>query len=324
MGSVIALAGQIGGAKLADGLRRVRPGQLSVVVNTGDDYEDLGLVVAPDLDTMLYTLGGVADPRRGWEPVEESFSCQDMLARLGGAPRMPIGDRSLAMQLLRTEALRTERRHTEITLDFCRALDIDARVLPMSDDPVRTQVLTEAGAVRYHEYFTDLQCEPVVQGFFHAGADEARLSDELLEAVYARDLEAIVLCPSNPYHVINAILSVNGMRDVLKARGVPIIAVSPIVGGSALHGSAGKMMRELGREVSARGVAMEYYRFIDGFVIDHEDEAFLEGMSASGFEVVAAPTFMRSVDDRVALANTVLDFAHALAERRRQEKEDAA
>ena len=321
MGSVIALAGQIGGAKLADGLRRVRPGQLSVIVNTGDDYEDLGLLVEPDLDTMLYTLSGIADPRRGWEPVEETFSCQDMLARLGGAPRMPVGDRSLALQLLRSEALRAERRPTEICLQSCRALDIDARVLPMSDDPVRTQVLTEAGAVRYHEYFTDLQCEPVVRGFFHAGADEARLSDEVLEAVYARDLEAIVLCPSNPYHVINPILAVHGMRDVLKARGVPIIAVSPIVGGSALQGSAGKMMRELGREVSARGVAMEYYRFIDGFVIDHEDQAFLEGMSASGFDVIAAPTFMRSVDDRVTLAHTVLDFAHALAERRREERE---
>lgn len=324
MGSVIALAGQIGGAKLADGLRRIRPGQLSVIVNTGDDYEDLGLAVAPDLDTMLYTLAGIADPARGWEPVEETFACQDMLGRLGGAPRMPIGDRSLAMQLLRTEALRGERRPTEIAQHFCRALGIDARVLPMSDDPVCTQVLTEAGAVRYHEYFTDLQCEPVVQGFFHAGADEARLSDEVLEAVYARDLEAIVVCPSNPYHVINPILAVQGMRDLLKARGVPIVAVSPIVGGGALHGSAGKMMRELGREVTARGVAMEYYRFIDGFVIDHADEAYLEGMRASGFEVIAAPTFMRSVDDRVALAGTVLDFARAIAARKAQEREDAA
>ena len=142
--------------------------------------------------------------------------------------------------------------------------------------------------------------------------------------MYARDLEAIVICPSNPYHVINPILAVQGMRDLLKARGVPIIAVSPIVGGNALRGSAGKMMRELGREVSARGVAMEYYRFIDGFVIDREDEAYLEGMAASGIDVIAAPTFMRSIEDRVSLATTVLDFARAIAARKQQEREDAA
>ena len=175
MGSVVALAGQIGGAKLADGLRRARPGRLSVIVNTGDDYELLGLSISPDVDTMLYTLSGIADPHRGWEPVEETFSFYDMLNRLGGADRIPLGDRSMATQLLRAEALRNERRLTEITLDFCRALDIDARVLPMSDDPVRTQVVTEAGAVRYHEYFFDLQCEPVVKEFFYAGADGARL-----------------------------------------------------------------------------------------------------------------------------------------------------
>ncbi len=324
MGSVVALAGQIGGAKLADGLRRARPGRLSVIVNTGDDYEYLGLSVAPDLDTMLYMLSGVANAHRGWEPEEETFSCYGMLQRLGGADRIPLGDRSLATQLLRAEALRMERRPTEISLQFCHALGIDARVLPMSDDPVRTQVVTEAGAVRYHEYFYDLQCEPVVKSFFYAGASEARLSDEIIDALYAKDLEAIVICPSNPYHAIRPILEVQGMRDLLKSRGVPIIAVSPIVGGSALHGSAGKMMHELGHEVSARGVAMGYYRFIDGFVIDHEDEAYVEGIRASGFEVASAATFMRSIEDRVTLADAVLDFARDITTRRQQEKDNAA
>lgn len=324
MGSVVALAGQIGGAKLADGLRRARPGQLSVIVNTGDDYEYLGLAISPDVDTMLYTLGGVADPRRGWEPVEETYSFYDMLKRLGGADMIPLGDRSMATQLLRAEALRNERRLTEITRDFCHALGIDAKVLPMSDDPVRTQVVTEAGAVRYHEYFYDLQCEPVVQSFFYAGAATASISDEIVEALYAPDLEAIVICPCNPYHIIRPILEVQGMRDLLRSRGVPIIAMSPIVGGSALHGSAGKMMHELGHEVSARGIAMGYYQFIDGFIIDREDEALTEGMSTSGFDVIAAPTFMRSIDDRITLANIVLEFAAAIRARKQQEKEDAA
>lgn len=324
MGSVVALAGQIGGAKLADGLRRLRPGRLSVIVNTGDDYEHLGLAVSPDVDTMLYTLGGIADPQRGWEPVEETYSFYDMLRRLGGADRVPLGDRSMATQLLRAEALRNEGRLTEITREFCHALGIDAQVLPMSDDPVRTQVVTEAGAVRYHEYFSDLQCEPVVQSFFYAGAAEAGISDEVKDALYAGDLEAIVICPSNPYHVIRPILEVDGMRELLRSRGVPIVAVSPIVGSNALRGSAGKMMRELGHEVSARSVAMEYYRLIDGFVIDREDEAQAEGIRASGFDVIAAPTFMRGLDDRTALAGAVLEFAGAIRERRRREKEDAA
>lgn len=319
MGTVVALAGQIGGAKLAHGLARLRGKQLAVIVNTGDDTEVLGFSVSPDVDTMLYTLGGIADPARGWEPVDETFEFFEMVKRLGGPSRAPLGDRSLAMQALRAQALRDERRLTEITLDFCRALGIEARVLPMSDDPVRTQVLTEAGDVSYTEYFEELGCDPAVRGFFYAGAADARISDEVMEALYAPDLEAIVICPSNPYHTIRPILEVSGMRELLKSRGVPIVAVTPIVGGHALKGSAAKMMRELGHEVSARSVALEYYQLIDGFVIDHEDEALAEGLRATGFEVIAAKTFMRSMDDRSALAQTVLDFAASIREHKLQE-----
>lgn len=321
MGSVVALAGQIGGAKLAHGLYRLRGKDFTVIVNSGDDYEVLGLAVAPDLDTMLYTLAGIADPARGWEPVDETFEFFDMVKRLGGPGRTPLGDRSLAAQALRAQALREDRRPTEIALDFCRALGIEARVLPMSDDPVRTQVLTEAGDVSYQEYFEELQCDPVVKGFFYAGAADARISDEVMEALYAPDLEAIVICPCNPYHTIRPILEVQGMRELLKSRGVPIVAVTPIVGGHALKGSAAKMMRELGHEVSARSVALEYYQLIDGFVLDFEDEALAEGIRASGFEVLAAKTFMRSMDDRSALAQTVLDFAAGIREHKLQEAE---
>ena len=189
----------------------------------------------------------------------------------------------------------------------------------MSDDPVRTQVITEAGEVRYHEYFEDLQCEPAVKGFFYAGADGAALSPEVLDALYAPDLEAIVICPANPYHTIAPILAVQGMRELLKSRRVPIIAISPIVGGNALKGSAAKMMTELGHEVSARSVALNYYRLIDGFVIDSEDIALEEGIRASGFEVLATKTFMRDTHDRIALATDVLALAETIRNKKAEE-----
>jgi LPPG:FO 2-phospho-L-lactate transferase len=321
MGTVVALAGQSGGAKLAHGLYRQRGKNFAVIVNTGDDGEVLGVSVSPDVDTMLYTLSGFADPARGWEPVDETFEFYGMVKQLGGPEQARLGDRALAAQVLRAQALRQERRLTDITLDFCQALGITARVLPMSDDPVRTRVLTEAGDVRYADYFEELRCEPAVRGFFYAGAADARVSDEVIEALYAPDLEAIVICPANPYHTIRPILEVGGMRDLLKSRGAPIIAVTPIAGRSAHAGSAAKMMAELGHEVSARSVAMEYYQLIDGFVLDSEDEAMAEGLSASGFEVMCAKTFMRTVDDRVALATKVLDFAAAIRARKLQAAE---
>lgn len=315
MGTVVALAGQVGGAKLADGLRRLRGGDLTVIVNTGDDHEVFGLAFSPDIDTMLYTLAGIASPTAGWEPAGETYALHDMLHRLGSEHRVRVGDRSLALPLLRTEALRAERSLSQITLGFCRTLGIDARVLPMSNDPVRTVVATADGHVSYHEYLTELECEPVVKGFLYAGADVARIPDEILEALYAPELEAIVLCPANPYHTIQPILAVQGMRELLRERGVPVVAVSPIVGDKALKGAAGKMMRELGHEVSARRAALEYYRLIDGFVVDTVDAAAADGIRACGIEVAVAPTIMHSVEDRVALAQVVLDLAQRLRAR---------
>jgi len=316
MGSVVALAAQFGGAKLADGLYRLRGSALSVVVNTADDYEHLGLAFSPDIDTMLYTLAGIASPGAGWEPENETHAVHAMVRRLGGADRPVHGDRSLAAPLLRSEGLANERRLTDITLDFCRHLGIRARVLPMSDDRVRTHVLTDDGAIAFHDYFTQLGCEPVVRGFQYAGADFARIPDEVLDALHAADLEAVVIGPANPYHAIRPILEIDGMRRLLRRRGVPVVAVTPIVGGRALRGSAGKMMRELGRELSARSVAGEYLRVVDGFVLDIEDAALADSVRSLGMEIVALPTVMRSIDDRVVLAQEVLDFAAAIRERR--------
>jgi len=244
-----------------------------------------------------------------------------MLKALGGPDRPLHGYRSLAAPLLRAQGLAAERTLSEITLDFCRHLGIAAHVVPMSDDRVRTYVETDEGNITFQEYFRDLGCEPAVRGFQYAGADEARIPQPVLEALHAPDLEAIVLCPGNPYHAIQPILQVSGMRHLLKARRVPIVAVTPIVGGRALKGSAGKIMRELGREASARAVATQYLRLIDGFVLDSEDSGLTDSVRSLGMEVVALPTIMRSLDDRVALAHEVLDFAADIRVRREAEVE---
>jgi LPPG:FO 2-phospho-L-lactate transferase len=316
MGTVVALGAQVGGAKLADGLYRLRGNKLCVLVNTGDDFDHLGLAFSPDLDTMLYTLAGIAAEGAGWQPEGETHAVRDMLVRLGGPDRPPLGDRSLAAPLLRAKGLAEGHRLTHITGDFCRRLGVQARVLPMSDDSVKTYVITDEGAVTFPDYFNELGCGPAVRGFQYAGAEDARLPEEALDALHAPDLEAVVIAPANPYHAIRPILEVGGLRELLRQRGAPVIAVTPIIGGKAVKGSAGKMMRELGRDPSALGVAAEYRRLIDGFVLDRVDEPVAASIASLGMRVLAVRTLMRSVEDRVALARAVLDFAAAIREAR--------
>lgn len=319
MGTVVALTGQVGGAKLVDGLYRLRGEDLVAIVNTGDDYEHLTLRFSPDIDTVLYVLAGMANPAAAWEPAGESRALFATLKQFGGPDRLSLGDRGLAAPLLRTAWLAEDRRLTAITLDFCHQLGITARVLPMSDDRVRTYVQTEDGEVSFQEYFTTLACEPVVRGFHYAGAEDAMPTPEVSNALDSEDLEAVILCPANPYHTIRPILEVPGMREMLRKRGAPVIAVTPIVGGKALMGSAGKIMRELRHEASARRVALEYLRLIDGFVIDTQDEASAEDVRASGIEVLVTNTVMRTLEDRTTLARAVLAFAQTIRERRLQE-----
>jgi LPPG:FO 2-phospho-L-lactate transferase len=319
MGIVVALSGQAGGAKLAEGLARLRGADCAVIVNTGDDYEHLGLAFSPDIDTLLYVLSGAADPGAPWEPAGETRALHGMVKALGGPDRLTLGDKSLAAPLLRTAWLAEDQRLTSITAEFCRHLGIEARVLPMSDDPVRTHVLTDDGAIPFHEYFTTFACGPVVRGFQYAGADVARLTPEVADVLDSPDLEAVVICPANPYHTIRPILEVPGMRELVRKRGAPVVAVTPLVGGKALRGSAGKMMSELHHEASARRVALEYLRLIDGFVIDVVDEAQAESVRACGIEVLVAQTVMRTAEDRVGLAQAVLDFAGAIREKKREE-----
>jgi LPPG:FO 2-phospho-L-lactate transferase len=319
MGRVVALAGQVGGAKLAEGLQRLLGRDLTVIVNTADDYEHLGLAFSPDLDTVLYTLAGIASPSAGWEPEGETRSLHAMLRALGGPDRPPVGDKSLAAPILRTEWLRNDRTLTQVTLEFCRRLNVPARILPMSDDPVHTNVLTDDGAVTFHEYFHELGCEPAVRGFQYAGAAEARIPDEVMDALHAPDLEAVVICPANPFHVIRPILEVNGMKELLLKRGAPVIAVTPIVGGKALKGTAGKIMRELGRDPSPLAAAGEYLRLLDGFIVDKEDAPLAENVRSLGIDVMVSQTVMRTDEARVALARSVLEFARQIRAQRETE-----
>jgi LPPG:FO 2-phospho-L-lactate transferase len=316
MGTVVALAGQVGGAKLADGLYRLRRESLTVIVNTGDDHQHAGLPMSPDIDTLLYTLAGLASAEAGWEPANETRSASAMLRALGGPDRPIVGDRSLAAPILRLDGMRNDRSLTEITRQFARHLGIEARILPMSDDPVTSHVTTSDGVMRFHDYFYELGCEPRLKAFEYVGASDARVSDEARDALLAADLEAVVICPANPYHVIRPILAVSGMQELIRERRAPAIAVSPIIGGQALKGSAPKMMRDLGHEASARAIALEYYKLIDGFVLDRADATLAEGIAASGLRVRVCQTIMRSIGDREALASEVLDLAREIREAR--------
>lgn len=314
MGRVVALGGQVGGAKLADGLYRLRKRDLTVIVNTGDDFEHVGLAFSPDLDTMLYTLAGFENPKAGWEPEDETYNLFQMLKIAGGPGSIRLGDQSLAMPILRTEGLSSGRTLSEITRGFCRHLGIRAEVVPMSDDRVRTQLLTEEGAISFQDYFSQLACEPVVTGFQYANAAAATIPDAIVNALRAPNLEAVVICPCNPYHTVRPILETGNMRELLRKQGAPVIAVSPIVGGGALQGSAAKMMQELGHAPLPRTVAMDYHKLIDGFIIDQVDAEQAEGLRASGIEVLVVPTVMRSPNDRIDLAVQVIKFAKHIAE----------
>jgi LPPG:FO 2-phospho-L-lactate transferase len=308
---ILALAGGVGGAKLADGLMQLLGDRLTVLVNTGDDFEHMGLTICPDLDTVTYTLAGIAEPSTGWGVAGESWAFLDQAMRLGGPSWFRLGDRDVALHVLRTERLRRGERLTEITADVCRRLGIKARVLPMTDAAVRTIVHTPHGPLPFQEYFVKERCAPAVTGFAFAGSENAAPTPELDAALADRDLAAIVLCPSNPYVSIAPILAVPGLKQRLKQRGVPIVAVSPIIGGAAVKGPAAKMMRELGIEPSAVAVAEHYRGFIDGFLLDEADAALLPRLAPLAARAV--PSLMKTTTDRRRLAEAVVEFAAEIA-----------
>lgn len=313
MKEVVALAGGVGGAKLAWGLQAALgggAGGLAVVVNTADDFEPWGLRVCPDLDTVMYTLAGLADPERGWGVRDETYSMRGMLERYGEDAWFTLGDRDLATHVLRTQLLRSGESLTAITARLSGALGVAARVLPMCDEPVETVVETPEGPLEFQEYFVRRRQRDEVLGVRFRGIGEARPTAEVLEAI--AEAGAIVFCPSNPVVSIGPILSVPGIREALLASAAPKVAVSPIVGGRALKGPADKMMATLGHEVSALGVARMYRGLVDGFVVDRADGAFAPGIMALGMGVIATDAVMRDERDRERLAREVLEFAGAV------------
>lgn len=298
---IVALAGGVGGAKFAHGLAQVLPPEdLTVIVNTGDDFEHYGLYICPDLDTVCYTLAGIANPETGWGRVNETWNVIENAAKLGGPAWFRLGDQDLGTHIERTRRLKEGQSVSQVTEDFCRTWGIQQTILPMSDQPVRTIVETEEGDLAFQEYFVHRRCEPRVRGFRFEGAETAKPAPGVREAIHAAD--AVIICPSNPWVSINPILRVVNRIDK------PVIAISPIIGGQTVKGPAAKMYRELGIEPSALAVANHYCDVIDGFVFDTLDRQLESQIRNLNMRTFVTNTLMNSHGDRKYLAGEVLSF----------------
>ena len=309
--NVVALAGGVGGAKLAAGLQAaLPPGDLSVVVNTADDFDLWGLRICPDLDTVMYTLAGLEREETGWGVAGETFAMLSMLEAYGEDAWFQLGDRDLATHVLRTCRLRAGEDLTEITAALAGSLDIPSRVLPMCDEPVSTIVETPEGPLEFQDYFVRRRQRDEVLGVRLRGIENARATGAVSEAVAAAD--AVVFCPSNPVVSIGPLLAVPGMREALTGTRAPKVAVSPIVGGRALKGPADRMLRTLGHEVSALGVARMYEGLLNGFVFDRSDRGQRDAISALGMRPLVTDAVMRDGADRERLAREVLGFCGGL------------
>jgi LPPG:FO 2-phospho-L-lactate transferase len=303
---IVALSGGIGGAKLALGLSRVvPPEQLLVVANTGDDFEHLGLAISPDLDTLMYTLAGVSDPDKGWGRRDESLTFMAALAALGGETWFQLGDGDLATHVERTRRLAAGEPLSRITDDFCRRLGVAPRILPMSEDRVRTRVRTAEGWLDFQDYFVRRRCAPEVKELAYDGAAQARAHPDFMAALADPRLRTVIICPSNPYLSVDPILALPGVRDALKACHAPVVAVSPIIGGRAVKGPTAKMMRELGLPSTATAIGEHYDGLIDLFVVDHSEGE----ISLPNMRVAKAAILMSSLADRETLAKAMLAFA---------------
>lgn len=311
---VAAVCGGVGGAKLADGLLHVLPAQtLGLIVNTGDDFEHLGLHISPDVDTVLYTLSGLANPATGWGRRDESWSFMAALQALGGETWFRLGDADLAMHVQRTRRLAAGEPLSAITADSARRLGIAAQLLPMTDGRLRTRVRTDAGWVDFQDYFVRQQCRPTLHEIRFDGAAMCEPAPGVAELLRGEALEAIVICPSNPYLSVDPVLAVPGLRQLLRAAGVPVVAVSPLIAGAAVKGPTAKIMAELGKASSALEVARHYRGLIDGFVLDERDAAQAAEIAAdAGVAVRLCDTLMQCDDDRQRVARASLQLAAEL------------
>lgn len=312
---ILALAGGVGGAKLADGLAmQLPPGDLLVVVNTGDDFAHLGLRISPDLDTVTYWLAGLNDAVRGWGLADETWNFMAGIERLGGPTWFNLGDRDLATHVERTRRLAGGESLSMVTRHLCEQLGIEHGVAPMTDEDVQTIVHTDEGTLEFQHYFVRRRCEPRLLHLEFANAQNASPSPSFDATLSDGRLDSIVICPSNPFLSVEPILQLKGVRERIAQSKAPVVAVSPIVGGEAIKGPAAKILREMGREVSALEIARHYRALVDGIVIDDLDAALKRQIEALGLNVVVTNTIMRSRADRSQLAEAVIGFAADLAE----------
>lgn len=302
---ITALAGGVGGAKFAHGLAQILPPEdLTIIVNTGDDFEHLGLAISPDLDTVCYTLAELANPETGWGRMDESWNTISNIEKLGGPAWFRLGDKDFGTHIERTRRLKEGKTLSQITQEFCEAWGIKPKVLPMSDASVRTMVNTDEGELEFQEYFVHRRCEPVVKSFRFDGAEMAEPAPGVREALEAAD--AVIFCPSNPWVSIDPILKV--VKTITK----PVVAISPIIGGKTVKGPAAKMFSELGIEPSAFAVAKHYRNILSGFVLDNEDLNLEKQVSQLNIKTLVTNTLMKKPVERVRLADDVLHFIRSL------------
>ncbi len=312
-GRILALCGGVGGAKLALGLSRVlAPEQLTIVVNTGDDFEHFGLPVCPDLDTVTYTLAGLNNTELGWGRQDESWRCLEALEQLDAPTWFRLGDRDLATHLARQSMLIEGLTLSQVTAHITRQFGIAHRIVPMTNQPVRTMIDTDCGELSFQHYFVRERCKPAVRGIRFGGSADASMSPDFEAALADPDLAAILICPSNPFVSVAPILAIPGVEDRLRGHNAPVIAVSPIVANEAIKGPTGKMMKELGLELSALGVYRHYGDLLNGFVLDEKDKGLVEDFPDAR-SVHCCNTVMVSLEDRTALAVECLKYAVEIA-----------
>ena len=304
---VLALAGGVGGAKLALGLARVlSPKELTVVVNTGDDEEFHGLHVSPDLDTVMYTMAGVVNPNTGWGYAGDTFNALNAIGQYGSSVWFNLGDKDLATHLVRSQLIKEGRTLSQVTDILCSALGVKHQVVPMSDGRIRTIVETEEGDLPFQTYFVKRRCEPKVKGFRYEMAPDVIPSPKFESSLQATDLSGIIFCPSNPFLSIAPILMLPGIKAKLQATNRTRIIVSPIVGDQALRGPAAKIMTELGYEVSCLEVARQYQGLCDVFVIDPVDQQYAQKIADLGMRPEIYPTVMDQEEDKTTLAKHII------------------
>jgi LPPG:FO 2-phospho-L-lactate transferase len=309
MSRITALAGGVGAARFLDGLVRIiDPENITVIVNVGDDVEMYGLYISPDIDTVIYTLAGIADDVKGWGIRGDTFNCLDMLSRYGVETWFKIGDKDMAIHIFRTMLLKKGLKLQEVTDIIRRKLNVKVRVIPMTNDRVETMVLTEGGLISFQEYFVKRGFQDEVKGIIYKGIEKAKPADGVIESIMNAD--GVIICPSNPIVSIGTIISVDGVREALRETKAKTIGISPIIGGVAVKGPADKMLKEIGLEPSAYTIAELYRDFLDIFVIDKADINLKDKIEEIGVRVYVTNTLMKSVEDRVRIAREVLNLIY--------------